>query len=306
MVIGRQDGVNRAVRHAYRSRGYRFAAAAVAAAAAPMLWISPAAAAAADHRVTFGGGGLGVLSCESRPDVTELLVASESTVGFTNQLGQPATLRIDGADRSRVARGATVEVRFHRGPVSVQLVPDCVLNLSESFGSVTVRVSQPSPDPVPPGGSPTPSGSSSTSASSGDPDAPTQRSATGPGAGTTDQAPSGSTGALPPGWPAAGTPPSTSERPSVATDPGAVDPDDWRAVSGADGVDPGVDLPAGDGPATVLDGDRRAEPMAYAAARSRSGSFGLLALIATVCVVGVTVGAIRAIAAQRATRTSWA
>jgi hypothetical protein len=309
MVIGRQDGLNRAERHAYRCRRRRYVAAAVAAAATPLLWISPAVA--ADHEVTFGGGGLGLLSCESRPDVSRVLVAPESTVAFTNQLGQPATLRIDGADRSRVARGATVEVRFHSGSASVQLVPDCVLNLSESFGPVTVQVSPPSPAPTS-ADDPPPSGATSAPATSGRTDGSTQRPAT--GAGTTDQPPSGPA-AAPPGWPAAGIPPGPEGAPSGVAEPGAEepgaavpgagDPDRWRTWSGADGVGPGIDLPTG-GPATVLDRGHPAEPMAYAAASSRTGSFGLLALIATVCVVGITVGAIRAIVAQRATRTSWA
>jgi hypothetical protein len=314
MVIGRQDGLNRVERHAYRCRRRRYVAAAVAAASTPLLWISPAAA--ADHEVTFGGGGLGVLSCESRPDVSRVLVAPESTVDFTNQLGQPAMLRIDGADRSRVARGATVEVRFHRGPASVQLVPDCVLNLSESFSPVTVQVSPPRPEPTS-ADDPPPSGATSAPATSGRTDGSNQRPAA--GAGTTDQVRPGPAGA-PPARPAAGIPPGPEGAPSGAAEPGAagpgaagpgaagpsvVDPDEWRTWYGVDGVGPGIDLPTG-GPATVLDRGQPAEPMAYAAANSRTGSFGLLALIATVCVVGITVGAIRAIVAQRATRTSWA
>jgi hypothetical protein len=46
-----------------------------------------------------------------------------------------------------------------------------------------------------------------------------------------------------------------------------------------------------------------AEPLASVEPVRTGGSTGLLALIATVCAVGVSAGAIRAIIAQRATRT---
>jgi hypothetical protein len=45
-----------------------------------------------------------------------------------------------------------------------------------------------------------------------------------------------------------------------------------------------------------------AEPMASVEPMTEEGPVGLLALIATVCVLGVSIGTIRAILAQRASR----
>jgi hypothetical protein len=76
---------------------------------------------------------------------------------------------------------------------------------------------------------------------------------------------------------------------------------------------PGTTGPAGAGPASsggvsrVPPGGRAdgpaAEPAASVEPLSRGGPVGLLALTAAVCVVGVSAGAIRAIMAQRTTKT---
>lgn len=80
-------------------------------------------------------------------------------------------------------------------------------------------------------------------------------------------------------------PPNAAAQPEVQADP-------ERAGGGETSAAPdaGTDITAGEPPASV---ERLSE----------TGRTGLLAMIATVCVVGVSAGAIRAIAAQRATRT---
>ena len=75
-------------------------------------------------------------------------------------------------------------------------------------------------------------------------------------------------------------------------------------MSPADGGVGPSDTGTLEGPVTA-EGEQglAAEPVVAAQATSGTGPNGLLALIATVCVVGVSAGAIRAIVAQRATRT---
>jgi hypothetical protein len=69
--------------------------------------------------------------------------------------------------------------------------------------------------------------------------------------------------------------------------------DDSMLVS--DGAAPAIDLP-------VAVGTAAAEPVAALAPLTDTGRTGLLAVIAVICVAGVTLGAIRAIVAERAYR----
>lgn len=274
-------------------QGYRQRVAAVASAAVlggvPLLLSVATPAHAATERtreVVFAGGGLGVVSCGSRPSVSSLTVPAESTVRFVNKLNQGATLRLDGRDAARVPRGGVRPVLFHRGPVRVEMVPDCLANVGSKHSAATVEVTR-APTPGTPGGGTNPpgGGSSATGGASGP--------ASGGGSAPGQPVPGRGAATNPDGTPAGG--------PSAA--PGA------PASPGAAPAPPDGGGSPGDG-ATVDESASpqgwAAEPVAAAEPVGDTGPVGLLALIATVCVVGVSVGTIRAIITKRATRTSWA
>jgi hypothetical protein len=225
----------------------------------------------AQPQVEFNGGGLGLLLCGSRPDRASVTVKSESKVVFVNNIGQGATLQIDGENGGPIADGQAVEVQFHRGPVAIAMVPDCLLNLggNGSYEPVTVNVNRST--------APSSGGSSGGSKTAVKP-----RTTPKP-----KPSPSVSADALP------------TDDPSVAADdtqlfpldPEATDP---AAVAGESAA-PGL----GDATMTTTGGSFPDTP-------TDKGPIGLLAIIATVCVVGVSVGAIRAIVGQRASRAEFA
>ncbi|MCP2326035.1 hypothetical protein HDA40_004542 [Hamadaea flava] len=223
----------------------------------------------AGTQVEFDGGGLGLLLCGSKPDRPAVTIKSEQKVVFVNNLGQGATLQIDGENGGPISDGQAVEVQFHKGPVAIAMVPDCLLNLggNGSYEPVTVNVNASSPS----------SGGNSTGA----PRVVKTR--------TPKPKPSGTT------VPSAGAS-SSEEAPLFPLEP---DPSGSVAAAG-DSLEPGstVVTPSGESVIGMTD-------LANDTPRDK-GPIGLLAIIATVCVVGVTVGAIRAIVSQRATRTEFA
>jgi len=116
---------------------------------------------------------------------------------------------------------------------------------------------------------------------------------------------------------------SSRTKPSTGTAPAGGGParnakDGTPPVPGASGatpfsdpVMPGVEHSPGailESPVTVVHPGRspRGQGLAGDTGPVDKGSMGLLAIIATVCVVGVSAGAIRAIITQRATRTGFA
>lgn len=230
---------------------------------------SAAAQQPAGPQVTFSGGGLGLLLCGSRPDIPQITVGAESKVRLTNGLGLAATLKIDGSVSATVANGETVEVQFHRGPVAIGMEPDCALNLNQDFEQLTVEVTPTRTAPAP--------------AQTGSAGLPNSRPST--------AAPT--TGASTPDDPQAPAPPSGD----VFPDPTGLPLDGSKAVAGA----------SLKSPATVVNPDGSpAQRLASGTGPVDKGPIGLLAIIATVCVVGVSVGAIRAIITQRATRAEFA
>lgn len=233
----------------------------------PLLAADPAAA--ATPRVEFSGDGAELLSCDSRPSTPELTVPAESTVIFVNKLDDDATLRINGRESARVDEDESVEVLFHRGTVRVAMVPDCGLSLSNTVQSVTVTVGAAG------SASHTSSAGSGKSAKPSPTDSSAARSRHGSRSTVSDRLAS----------PGQSSPAAPSGAPAAAGD-----------------ASPG----AGAGQGEVADGDEAvaAEPVSTDATTEEDGPNGLLAIIAVICVVGVSAGAIRAIAAQRATRTS--
>jgi hypothetical protein len=254
-----------------------------------------------NSQVTFSGDGLLGVACGAKPNAASVTVPAESTLRVVNNTGRKAKLMLDGATRGEVASGATADVLFHRGPVELALKPDCMLADEKS-----VRVEVMAPPPPTATGNDTPanppivpfgggnSGTSDTAdqpARSGD----DQRDQDQRAAANGDNAD-----------PAAGASPGAVDPNNPDADP--ADPANPEDQANADAAALAVDNFANPGGGTGLDGattvaGAAAEPLASVDPVSDSAPTGLLALIATVCLVGVSTGAIRAIVAQRASRT---
>ncbi|MEU7824074.1 hypothetical protein [Catellatospora sp. NPDC049133] len=277
--------------YAIRRRAAAFAAAGLLA-GLPLLGASPAGAAEPEAApgVSFSGGGLGLLLCGSKPATTKITVAAESKVRLTNGLGQGATLQIDGKDSADVADGETVEVQFHRGPVKVAMVPECLLNLNPTFEPLTVEVTSRSTS------TPSSSGSTSGQGSSNSGSTPTRKPSAKPSPTKAASQPGTSRSTSRNDTQAPGT-----EEPNVADPDVTLFPTPGEDDEQAGGVE--------ESPAAVSLIDKDGDMLNADRASSTSpdkGPIGLLAIIATVCVVGVSAGAIRAIIAQRATRAEFA
>jgi hypothetical protein len=262
-----------------RRRGAGLAVAALLA-GGPLLAAAPAYAGPAESgsEVVFNGGGLLGVSCAARPNRTSVAIRAETTLRVVNNTGYRATLVLDGAARGEIGKGSAAEVLFHRGPVILGLKPNCVLGEQS-----TVRVQ------VLPALSDTPG------AGTASPSAPTQTGArTNIGSERSDAAGASPTRHAPDGRPSAGAPPTAA----VPADAGS-SPDD-RGIIGDGTAAPDAAAVAG---ATGTESEA-AEPMASVEPLTNRGPIGLLALIATVCVFGVSAGAMRVILAQRASRTA--
>lgn len=279
----------------------------------PLLWASPAHADRVDT-VTFRGGcGLLGVGASSTPDVTELSVPAGSDLAFANRLGQAAVLRMNGAAAGQVDAGDSAAVRFYHGPATVTMEISC--QLGQPTGAITVEV-------VPTAAS----GSSPTSLSplplssaglTGDDPSLTSLAPTGSGspAGTSEQK-SAQAEASPSASAWGGSPPAGPRQDpalgSGPTPPGAGKPTDrWALGPPAAPARGGIPLAGAsvDGSATVVDDESEfaSKPLLRATEPAPDDRpIGLLALIAMVCVVGVSAGAVRAIIAQRANRAEWA
>lgn len=287
--------------------GLRLTAAAVLGCAAAG-WGAPAHADPA-VTVTFSGGcGLLGLGGSSMPDVLELEVPSGTNVGFHNALSRPAILRLDGQAVAEVAPDDTATVWFGSGQVSVAMEISCLV--SQPSGAVTVAVlpaADPTPSAPPPDDDPVPD------APVGASEVPSPRAPAGPSvpaggpsvpggdaAAARPTAPDAPAPVAPPTPDDAAAAPVTTPSPTRATAPGSPTP------ATVDGGVTGTDRAAVDTSAGVVDPGLSSRSLTGAAKPTGDGSIGLLALIATVCVVGVSAGAVRAIIAQRANRTGWA
>lgn len=255
---------------------HRAAAVAVAAlfAATPLLVTAAAQAAPAPDQlpaesgkeVVFSGdrGLLGV-SCAANPSTSSVTIPAETTLRVVNKTGYRAKLMLDGAAQGEIADGAAVPVVFHRGPVTLGLKPSCMLS-DESAVRVEVV---PAPGAKPPGSKPRPGSPARPANGGGD-----QR----------EEQPEAEPTAAP------------SPSPAVTETP-------EPAMASEDGGDSGEAVATVDDTSGTGDQGVAAEALSSVQPVRKSGPIGLLALIASVCVVGVSAGAIRAIIAQRATRT---
>jgi hypothetical protein len=232
-------------------------------------------------------GGVDPLLCDSKPDRSSVTVKSESRLVFINNIGQGATLRIDGENGGPIADGQAVEVLFPRGPVAIAMVPDCLPNLggNGTYEPVTIRVSATRP---------------SSSGSSG-----------GKSAVKTWPTPGPSPAAAPP----ADGPTTVADGPVFSLEPdagtGAVNPVADPAAGPAAGPAPSADSAMDPAAGPAESADPTISPGGLLAGTSMNpgsdtpidkGPIGLLTIIATVCVVGVSVGALRAIVSQHTSR----
>jgi hypothetical protein len=243
------------------------------------LWAS-AGAVAASPTVTFSGKPLlvGAVSCPSRPSTSQLTVSPDTKVNFANRLGVAATLWA-GDSHTHLKDGEMVPVTFHSGPATIvmQMLPDCSLDLG-THDQMRVVVTAPTSG----GGSG--SGGSGSGGGHGAVSTPTANEPTAP-----DHAATPKPSRTKASHEAEPTPSATA---GLANDAGT----DPTSTDGSGNDDPFAAPSAADTAQNVTLG----EPVGDTS--SSHGASGLLTLIATVSVVGVSAAAIRAIIAQRAAR----
>jgi hypothetical protein len=291
------------------------------------------------RQVTFEGGNVLGLSCRSHPDIESMVVPAESTVRVVNRTGYTARLLLSGESKGTLPDDAATDVIFRRGTTSVLLKPNCPLG--EDAAAVTVTASPSAsatmPDPIPspangdsvmsaaaPSGSADAPSRPATATTSSD-SAPATHSRLTPATGhaglrapasslhtsAVTQAATTAAQAMPQGGATARikTKDSAGTRGSTVPAFAGMPPGDRKAL--LPGV-PTLDLepttpdaaPAAITPPTTQ--IAAAEPVASMAPMRDSAPIGLLALIASVCVMGVGAAAIRAIVSQRANRAKMA
>jgi hypothetical protein len=262
------------------------AAAAALFAAALTVGASPVHAAPSTPTVEFSGGSvLSLLVCKSEPSTGSVSVPAESRVNFVNRLGQGATLKVDGKAVSAVQPNQAVPVVFKRGPVDVAMTFSCGVGVVEQFKPVSVGVTAPPAAP-----------------------AAGQGGQAGQPASTTGPAGAAAAAANQ----AIASPNGRSTRKPSTTASGSTGEADGTGTEPVDqslfGPDPTASPAAGANVNANTSTDERVfveEPVA-ASGPATNAPTGLLALVATVCVVGVGIAAIRAIIAQRSSRASFA
>lgn len=271
-----------------RQRLALLATAAFAGALVPLAG-SPAAAQSTETVTFTASCGLLGLGGSSAVDRSELTVVEGSQIEFVNQASRSMTLSWDGGQES-VAAGHSYTLPVEEDPASftVTLRVRCLVDSPRSRVTVTVTP-PPTPDPVP-----------TTPAPVDDPGEtpPSQEPAPSPSAvgGAYGEAAEPDGSARPGGW--------------VPGDATEVDePEPLPGTSPADGAMSNRPEPAdadeSEADAEVgptEDADDTADIAPAASSAPDDGSVGLLALIATVCVVGVSAGAIRVLLGQRAVR----
>nr|WP_221380577.1 hypothetical protein [Actinoplanes polyasparticus] len=284
--------------------------------------------------VTFSGGGMFSVPCSSRPSIESMTVPAQSTIRVVNQTGYAAQLLLGGDTKGTVPDESSTDVIFRRGTTSVVLKPNCAIGDDTTPVMITASPSASAatpadPDPAAPSSvdatpmslapsddDRSPAGSSAPGAAS-----PAQRPSrarpattrpdTSPARRThvTSQAATSSAQSMPHGGAAARPKAKTKTLPGTAGSAApafaGMPPGDTRRLLpgvpdlGADPVTVGAEpAPPAPAPVTIA----AAEPVAALEPMREGNPLGLLALTAAVCVVGVTVAAIRAFVSQRANR----
>jgi len=288
------------------------------------------------RQVVFAGGGVLGLSCKSTPSIESLTVPADGTVRLVNRTGHGTKLLLNGSSMGSIPDDGATEVVFRRGTTAVTLDPDCALTDQATPVLVTATPSlSAQPDPIP-----APSDPDATTATAAPSDPGTPATSEGGGSSLPDSVPP-ATQPQRPSTTSASRPatvrPDTSRANSVAaqavTTAAQAMPQGGAATRiktmargtaaaappAFSGMPPGddktilTDVPTLDLPSMTTEAAPAtpaspssvivaAEPVAAMEPLSTSRPIGLLALIASVCVVGVAVGAIRAFVSQRASR----
>jgi hypothetical protein len=256
-------------------------AAMVALALAPLALLAggwPSFAAGEQVTIIFRGDGPEPLVCTSYPEPTSVSIKVGTAVAVENRTGLAAVLSIGTAEPIPLPDGEGLTLKLKKGTHELRLEPSCLV---VQAGAATVEVGTgsdlgepvappgPGPEPTRSIGDPTPTASSVT---------PTETSAS----------------------PAASEPAATAGPTSpAAVDVGSRDRAigvDRPVVPGAPEAVPGAEMPA-DQSGPVLE---RVGPYPLPGRDHDDRGERLVAVIAAICVLGVTAGIIRAILAQQA------
>jgi hypothetical protein len=254
-------------------------------AAATMVVIASAGPASAEITpptvtVNFESTGLGLLVCGTYPSVTSVNIHMGTRVNLVNQTDGHVSLDIQpGGDNASLNDGDALSVKFKKGQHTVRMIPDCLVGLFGEAEKLEVTVTgdiAPLGVGAPP---PTPTPGPTTGPPPGTPDGTGGDPASTPSGPPMTVFAGGEPGPQRPGTSHTGPP---SPTPEVIDTPAAAKPrstDDVLLSSGEDTY--GEVLPY-----TLPDADERGRM--------------LLAVVAAICVLGVTSAIIRAILAQRA------
>lgn len=226
---------------------------------------APAFAATDQPTVSFLGSGPAPLACSSHPSVSNMTVKKDTRIVLANFTGADATVDLGSGVTTAVADGDAISVKLKEGTYMITMSPACLETFEVQATVITVVKALPAPS------SPAPAGP-----------APSDPARTGPQSPSLDSVAAG---------PPAGAPGPAGPAGTAAGPPVAVGPDVPGQADLADPSDPNAEL----------------EPDIQQASASRPVSAPdargarLLALIAAICVFGVTSAIIRAIVAERAT-----
>jgi hypothetical protein len=234
------------------------------------LLVGGLAHAADSPTVTFTAIGAPPLACGARPDVNSVSVSEGTAVVVANHTGVPARVVVAGQTVLTVDHGAAGLLTLAAGSYSVELVPQCVVVANLFPLTVTVAsASSPPPEPSSPGppesASPPPGGSESD-------DPPPVLGPAAPGSPTSGDGGSsaGRAAGAPPKRTPSGTP--LPAEPASPTGPATAS---TRPAPGPTGV-------------------VQAEAIPWTKPEDPKG-VRLLAVIAAICVLGVTAAIIRSI-----------
>ena len=294
------------------------------------------------RQVVFAGGGVLGLSCTSTPSVEVMTVPADGAVRLVNRTGHGARLWLNGESRGSIPDDGSTEVVFRRGTTAVTLDPSCAITDQATPVLVTASptlTAKPDPIPAPVDTNTTPPVPTTTPDEPDTPAAPVdsgparpdsvapatrpQRTPTTAAARPTTlrpavsratsvamQAATTAAQAMPHG----GAAPRVKTRTPARGTAGAVVPAFSGMPPGAGKtILPGVptfELPSPSSaaapapPPAPTSGIVAAEPVAAMRPLPESQPLGLLALVATVSVLGVAIVVIRAIVSQRAPRAS--
>ncbi|WP_460539977.1 hypothetical protein [Glycomyces halotolerans] len=239
--------------------------------------------------IAFSGGcgTLGVLAPSSDPDADEVTVAEGSRVSFTNNLGTDADLHV-GGDVYDVSEGSTQVLAMNES-AEVAMVPNCRGLFADYSSAQVIVVDAPDTDDDSDDASVDPSPSAAELPSTGSSSSDDSGSEAGSSGGGSDEGDAAGADSNPDFQ---GTRSDDSENGTEIDREAEVSDEETVSSFGSsdDGAAGGTEFaPAGEEVAAV-------DPKAVS-----DGASGLLALVAIVCLVGVSAAVMRTILRQRAT-----